>query len=163
MRDWEIVTDVLSAWDRKNSINAIVMKKYSFRLTLSPQSLSGRYPRIQGYLYLELKPGKWQKRFCFLKDSVLFYYRESNNPRSETPFCNVAYFDVYTLSRTKKMPTEFGFAVRSISSASSFIDKSEYCKFICVEKKGRLKDWVLALRLARVKLIFHIFVNDNVF
>ncbi|KAI8930283.1 hypothetical protein BC831DRAFT_395364, partial [Entophlyctis helioformis] len=118
LRDWEIVTDIISAWDLDNSLNAI--------------SLNGRFPRVQGYLYLELKPGKWQKRFCVLKDSFVYYYQEAN--------------------RRKQMPTEFCFAVRSVNSVAVFENKNDYCKFVCVEKRERLYDWVLALRLARVSL-----------
>jgi hypothetical protein len=77
LRDWEIVTQVLSAWDSTSS-NAIVLKKYGYKSTLSRSYLKGRYPRIQGYLYLELKPGKWQKRFCMLKQYSLYYYKQSD-------------------------------------------------------------------------------------
>jgi phage-related protein len=35
LRDWEIVTDMLSAWDEGSS-NAIVLKKYGYKATLSP-------------------------------------------------------------------------------------------------------------------------------
>jgi hypothetical protein len=34
LRDWEIVTHVLSAWD-EGSANAIVLKKYGYKATLS--------------------------------------------------------------------------------------------------------------------------------
>ena len=32
-------------------------------------SISGRFPRIQGHVYMETKPNKWQKRFFVLKGS----------------------------------------------------------------------------------------------
>ncbi|KAI8908945.1 hypothetical protein EDD86DRAFT_191138, partial [Gorgonomyces haynaldii] len=128
IRDWETVTDIISAWNPTNSINAIVMKKYQF-------------PRIQGHLYFEKEPGKWQKRFFQLKDFNLFYFKE---PR-------------------KKTPTQFCFALRSDMPSSSFKDHTEYCKFFCVEKAGRLFDWVLALRLAKSEKMYcdqpHIFAE----
>lgn len=77
MRDWEIVTDVLSAWGA-TSPNAILVKKYGYRATLSTSYLRGTYPRIQGFMYLQLKPGKWQKRFCYLKEYCLYYLEDKN-------------------------------------------------------------------------------------
>ncbi|XJO71934.1 hypothetical protein BDV3_001362 [Batrachochytrium dendrobatidis] len=153
VRDWEIVTDVISAWDTTNSLNAIVMKKYGYRVTLSCKSLTGRFPRIQGYLYLEMKPGKWHKRFCVLRDSIIYYFQEADS--TETVLCNLSQFDVYTLSQhKKKTPTKFCFALRSTGSVSLYKNKHDYCKFISVEKRERLYDWVLALRLARNEHLF---------
>ncbi|KAH6575688.1 hypothetical protein BASA82_000783 [Batrachochytrium salamandrivorans] len=155
IRDWEIVTDIISAWDSANSVNAIVMKKYGYRVTLSCKSLTGRFPRVQGYLYLELKPGKWQKRFCVLRDSIIYYYQEADKLSTETMLCNLLQFDVYTLSQHKKRtPTEFYFALRSTGSPSVYESKEDYCKIVSVEKRERLYDWVLALRLARNERMF---------
>jgi hypothetical protein len=78
LRDWEILTDIMSAWDTSNSTNAIVMKKYAYRSTLVPKSISGRYPKVQGYLYVELKQGKWQKKFCALIENSIYYYTAPN-------------------------------------------------------------------------------------
>ncbi|KAJ3047882.1 hypothetical protein HK097_011084, partial [Rhizophlyctis rosea] len=158
LRDWEIVTDVISAWDATTSINAIVMKKYAYRDTLSPRSLAGRYPRVQGWMYMEIKPGKWNRRFFVLRDSSIYYYKDANNGSSETFFCSLANYDVYTLSqRRKKSPTQFCFALRSTNSVTFFENKDDYVRFLCVEKQERLYDWVLALRLAKSEKTFEDF------
>ncbi|KAJ3037479.1 hypothetical protein HDV00_001654 [Rhizophlyctis rosea] len=158
LRDWEIVTDVISAWDATTSINAIVMKKYAYRDTLSPRSLAGRYPRVQGWMYMEMKPGKWNRRFFVLRDSNIYYYKDANNGSSETLFCSLASYDIYTLSqRRKKSPTQFCFALRSTNSVTYFENKEDYVKFLCVEKQERLYDWVLALRLAKSEKTFEDF------
>ena len=41
LRDWEIVTQVLSCWDAA-SVNAIVMKKYPYRNTISPKVIQAK-------------------------------------------------------------------------------------------------------------------------
>jgi hypothetical protein len=72
LRDWEIVTDVVSAWGA-TSPNVMLIKQYGFRHSLVTSNLTGKYPRIQGFMYLLLGPGKWQKRFCYLKEYCLYY------------------------------------------------------------------------------------------
>ncbi|KAI9099977.1 hypothetical protein DFS34DRAFT_516615 [Phlyctochytrium arcticum] len=155
LRDWEIVTDVISAWDTSTSINAIVMKKYGYKATVAPKSIVGKYPGVQGWVYMETKPGKWQRRFFVLRDAGIYFYKDSNQSGSESLFCGLANFDVYTLSqRKKKAPTEFCFALRSTNSISYFENKQDYVRYLCVEKQERLYDWVLAIRLAKSEKTF---------
>jgi hypothetical protein len=67
----------MSAWDVGTTTNAIVLKKYAYHMTVSPSSLTGKIPQAQGYLYLESDRGKWQKRFCFLKQSDIYYLKDA--------------------------------------------------------------------------------------
>ncbi|KAJ3154197.1 hypothetical protein HDU86_004741 [Geranomyces michiganensis] len=155
LRDWEIVTDVISAWEASASVNAIVMKKYGYRDTVSEKSIAGKYPRVQGWMYMELKPGKWQRRFFVLRDSNLYYYKDAKQTGVETLFCGLSNFDVYTLSqRRKKTPSPFTFALRSTDSISMFENKQDYVRFLSVDKEERLFDWVLAIRLAKSEKTF---------
>ncbi|KAI8823155.1 uncharacterized protein EV422DRAFT_494485, partial [Fimicolochytrium jonesii] len=156
LREWEIVTDVISAWDNtsgKGAGNAIVMKKYGFKNTVSAKSIAGKYPRVQGWMHMESKPGKWQKRFFALREANLYYYKDADqSSASETLFCGLSNYDVYTLSSTKarkKKPTRFCFALRSTDSISLFENKQDYARFLCVDKEERFYDWVLAIRLAK--------------
>ncbi|TPX70399.1 hypothetical protein SpCBS45565_g01789 [Spizellomyces sp. 'palustris'] len=155
LRDWEIVTDVISAWDAGTSINAIVMKKYGYRDTVSPKAVAGKYPRVQGWMHMEVKPGKWQRKFFVLREASIYYYKDANQSGSESLFCGLGNYDVYTLSqRRKKTPTQFCFALRSTDSISYFENKKDYVRYLCVEKQERLYDWVLAIRLARSEKTF---------
>ncbi|KNC98828.1 uncharacterized protein SPPG_05804 [Spizellomyces punctatus DAOM BR117] len=155
LRDWEIVTDVISAWDAGTSINAIVMKKYGYRDTVSPKAVAGKYPRVQGWMHMEVKPGKWQRKFFVLREASIYYYKDANQSGSESLFCGLGNYDVYTLSqRRKKTPTQFCFALRSTNSISYFENKKDYVRYLCVEKQERLYDWVLAIRLARSEKTF---------
>ncbi len=52
------------------------------------------------------------------------------------------------------MPTDFAFALQSTQNKSIFERPEDHCHFVCVEKQERLFDWVLALRLARVRFFF---------
>ncbi|KAJ3153101.1 hypothetical protein HDU89_000729 [Geranomyces variabilis] len=155
LRDWEIVTDVISAWETSASVNAIVMKKYGYRDTVSEKSIAGKYPRVQGWMYMELKPGKWQRRFFVLRESNLYYYKDAKQTGVESLFCGLSNFDVYTLSQPrKKTPSAFTFALRSTDSISMFENKQDYVRFLSVDKEERLFDWVLAIRLAKSEKTF---------
>ncbi|KAJ3111734.1 hypothetical protein HDU96_005396 [Phlyctochytrium bullatum] len=153
----KVVTDVIASWDATATLNAILMKKYGYRSTIVPKSIVGRFPKIQGYLYLEMRPRKWQKKFCVLREGSVYYYKESNMT-SETMLCRLSGFDVYTLSRDKKRtPTQFCFALRSTSNIALFENKVDYVRFLCVDRQDRLYDWVLAIRLAKNELTFQEF------
>ncbi|KAJ3105308.1 hypothetical protein HDU97_008205 [Phlyctochytrium planicorne] len=160
LREWEIVTDVISAWDTNASVNAILLKKYSYRSTIVAKSIVGRFPKVQGYVYLEVRSKKWQKKFFVLKEGGIYYYKESNLG-GETLLCRLSGFDVYTLSREKRRtPTNFCFALRSTSNISIFENKVDYVHFLCVDRQDRLYDWVLAIRLAKNELTFQEFPED---
>ncbi|KAI9007372.1 ubiquitin-related domain-containing protein, partial [Gaertneriomyces semiglobifer] len=131
VRDWEILTDVISAWDTSTSLNAIVMKKYGYKDTVSAKAIAGKYPRVQGWMYMEVKPGKWQRKFFVLRESNIYYYKDSDQLGSE------------------KTPTNFCFALRSTDNIAMFENKKDYVRYLCVEKQERLYDWVLAMRLAK--------------
>ncbi|KAI8851483.1 hypothetical protein BC829DRAFT_361004 [Chytridium lagenaria] len=121
IRDWEVVTDVIAAWDTSATVNAILLKKYGYRSTI--------VPKIQGYLYIEVRPKKWQKKFFLLREGHIYYYENRDK---------------------KKTPTQFCFALRSTSNISIFENKVDYVRFLCVDRQDRLYDWVLAIRLAKV-------------
>ena len=101
LRSWEIVTDVIAAWDIGTTTNAIVLKKYAYHMTMAPSSITGKYPTAQGYLFLELDRGKWQKRFCFLKDADLFFLKDAKVCLSILlTFRNLYQKPFYALSKT---------------------------------------------------------------
>jgi hypothetical protein len=60
------------------------------------------------------------------------------------------------IKERKNAPTEYCLALRSDLQYSYFLEKENYAYFFCVEKEERLIDWVLALRMAKVKQILTI-------
>ncbi|RKP03842.1 hypothetical protein CXG81DRAFT_9026, partial [Caulochytrium protostelioides] len=133
LRDWEIVTDILSAWSGVQARhNALFVKRYpAFRDTLNINSLRihTQMPKPQGWLYLELRPGKFSRRFCMLKDGNLCYHPDTKS--------------------SQFWPTPFGFALRSTDRLDMFENKGDYCRWVGVEKQERLYDWVLSIRIAK--------------
>ncbi|KAJ3415679.1 hypothetical protein HDV05_004357 [Chytridiales sp. JEL 0842] len=162
LRDWEIVTDVMLAWDTAISdpskTNAVVLKKYKFRSTLGPASLTSKFPKMQGYVQLELKPGKWVKKYCMLKQDSIYYYSMAGL-MGETLLCKLNGFDVFVANPedsklSSKRPTKHCFALRSTQRFAIFENKDEYVTFGCVNSQEKLNDWILAIRLAKSESTF---------
>lgn len=76
IRDWENILGIMNTWDI-NTTNYLLLKKYAYGVTVGVGAITGKYPKAQGFLYLELERGKWRKRFCFLKKCDLFYLEDS--------------------------------------------------------------------------------------
>ncbi|KAI9329669.1 hypothetical protein DFJ73DRAFT_901736, partial [Zopfochytrium polystomum] len=160
LREWEIVTDVLSAWDSATTKNAIVMKKYAYRNTLVTSSVVGTFPKVSGPVYMESKPGRWQKRYCILRNNSLYSCKDSNRT-GESLICRLTSFDVYTPlannMRRQRAPTKYLFALRSTQNVKIFENAADHVRFFCVDKTESLYDWVIGLRLARSEATFEEF------
>ncbi|KAI9326217.1 hypothetical protein BDR26DRAFT_148406 [Obelidium mucronatum] len=153
LRDWEIVTDILEAWDPTTSTNVLILKPYGFRNTLVPRCIIGKWPRVEGRFDIEVKLGKWKRKYFILKEDSI-YYKEREFDR-ETWLCRLNNFDVYTLTTPRKRATtQYCFALRSASSVTMFENMAEYIHFFCVDTKDQLADWVLGIRLAKNESTF---------
>ncbi|KAJ3298204.1 hypothetical protein HDU79_000092 [Rhizoclosmatium sp. JEL0117] len=153
LRDWEIVTDVMEAWDPTTQDCVLMLKPYAFRNTLVPRCVIGKWPRVEGRFDVEIKMGKWKRRWVYLREDVV-YYKDREFDR-ETVLCRLNNFDVYTLTTPrKKATTNYCFALRSTASVTMFEKTEEYIHFFCVENKDQLADWVLGIRLAKNEAMF---------
>lgn len=107
--------------------------------------------RMCGWLFIEVRKGRWQKRFFDLKDKKLFYSKD-HKCVEEVMLCSLDHYDVYTLTMKAraKAPTNFCFAIKSNELSRSFEDPSCYIYFLCVDNVEKMRDWVLAIRNSRV-------------
>ncbi|KAI8384942.1 uncharacterized protein BYT42DRAFT_493944 [Radiomyces spectabilis] len=137
IRSWEIVLDVISAWesDAANALLAILHKRTS---------------AAHGWVYIEYKKGKWQKRFCFIKDNAI-YHAKDNKGSSSAILCYLATFDVYTLLQPlHAAPAPFVFALRAQEKFSMFEREHDYLRLLAVDDQEAMKEWVLSIRAAKV-------------
>ncbi|KAG2171760.1 hypothetical protein INT43_008140 [Umbelopsis isabellina] len=147
LRDWEIVTDILSTWDQDEK-NALLVKKYSYKPTLTPESVLGKNEFVppSGHLYFEYKRGKWHKRSFTVKGNGIYLSRESKKT-GDAPIVPLANVDVYTLTiPIKKAPTPFGFILKAQQKARIFENPEDFVFSFCAEDMEQLKLWVLGLR-----------------
>jgi hypothetical protein len=77
IREWEIVLDILNVWDMDAS-NALLVKKYSYHYTLTTESvLHRKIPPMHGWVSIEYKKGKWQKRYCFVRENAIYHSKDN--------------------------------------------------------------------------------------
>ncbi|KAK4515060.1 uncharacterized protein ATC70_002670 [Mucor velutinosus] len=159
LREWEIVLDVLSVWEPDAS-NALLVKKYSYHYTLTSESiLQKKIPPMHGWLSIEYKKGKWQKRYCFIKDNAI-HHAKDNKGSSSSILCHLATYDVYTLLQPIRIsPSPFVFAIRAQDRSSIFEKESDYMRFLAVEDQEDMKDWVLSIRCTKSNIHYQYHPN----
>ncbi|KAI7903528.1 uncharacterized protein BX663DRAFT_560507 [Cokeromyces recurvatus] len=159
LREWEIVLNVLTAWDADAS-NALLVKKYSYHHTLTSECvLQKKIAPMHGWLSIEYKKGKWQKRYCFIKENAI-YHAKDNQGTSSSILCHLATYDVYTLFQPLKIsPTPYLFAIKAQEKSSMFEKESDYIRFLAVEDQTALRDWVLSIRCAKSYIQYQHYPN----
>ncbi|ORX98096.1 hypothetical protein K493DRAFT_214910, partial [Basidiobolus meristosporus CBS 931.73] len=149
LRDWDVISDTIESWEA-NSSNALVLRRYTLRSTLTVDGLVEHYPTLSGWMYLEMKKHKWQKKHFVLKEGAIYFSKDIKGT-NEQFLCALSNFDIYTLTKSrKKAPTEFIFSLKSSDSVHLFENAEDFVHFICVESGDALKEWVLGLRQAKV-------------
>ncbi|KAI9277544.1 hypothetical protein BY458DRAFT_538911 [Sporodiniella umbellata] len=145
MRTWEIVLDIISGW-QPDSNNALLVKRYPYHHTLTSETLLQKpLVSMHGWLSIEYKKGKWQKRYCFIKDNAIHHAKEKGAISSI--LCHLASYDVYTLLQPlDSSPTQFVFAIRAQEKASKFEKEGDYIRFMATEDQEEMKRWVLGIR-----------------
>ncbi|KAG0750221.1 hypothetical protein G6F62_002727 [Rhizopus arrhizus] len=158
LREWELVFDIVSTWEPDGN-NALLVKKYSYHYTLTSESIFQKTIQpMYGWLLIEYKKGKWQKRYCFVKDNAIYHAKDKG--ASSSILCHLASYDVYTLLQPLKMsPTPFVFAIRAQDRASIFEKEGDYIRFMATEDQEEMKQWVLSIRHAKSQIQYQYHPN----
>ncbi|KAL0088976.1 hypothetical protein J3Q64DRAFT_1732592 [Phycomyces blakesleeanus] len=155
LREWELVLEVVECWG-PDANNALLVKKYAYHNSLTAESLlQKRHPPMHGYVSIEYKKGKWQKRFCYIKDNAIHHAKDTKGNGSAI-LCYLATFDVYTLlpQQSRSAPSGYVFALRAQDKDSIFEREEDYMRLLAVEDQEAMKDWVLSIRCTK-SLIDH--------
>ncbi|KAI9256519.1 hypothetical protein BDA99DRAFT_516620 [Phascolomyces articulosus] len=145
--------DTTSAWE-PDTKNYLVVKKYKYRDSLMADSvLQKRYPPNYGWLSIEYKKGRWQRRFFYIMDNAI-HHAKDNKGTGSTPLCHLSAFDVYTmLHHVRGSPTEFVFAIRAQDKPHIFERPEDFMHLLAADDYDALRQWVLSIRCA--KNMFH--------
>ncbi|CAG8685771.1 17095_t:CDS:2, partial [Cetraspora pellucida] len=105
LRDWEFVAKIIGSWELDKD-NSLVLKKYAYRSPLTLQGFNNTVPSMVGFLHLEIKKNKWQKRYFQIKDGSIYHSKDTKGT-NEMFLCSMVSFDVYTCTHmtTKKYQT----------------------------------------------------------
>ncbi|CAO3598658.1 unnamed protein product [Absidia cylindrospora] len=158
LRLWEVVSDVTSGWER-NTTNTLLIKKYDLYKTLAMDSILDRPSLVHGWLNIECKKRRWQKRYCFIKDHVIYHAEDNKYTNSDT-LCHLASFDVYTLlQRCSTSPTPFVFALKVQGKTNTSGEYQGHVRLFTAENQSCLETWVLGIR--QEKSILHYQINPR--
>jgi hypothetical protein len=102
-----------------------------------------------GMLYLEVKTGKWIKRYCELRPKAIHHSKDSKGTNGAL-LCFLDQYDVYTLLRPRtKCPTKFCFALKFQGKREDLMKDAEYVYFLAADNAEKFKDWILSIRTGK--------------
>ncbi|OZJ05979.1 hypothetical protein BZG36_01218 [Bifiguratus adelaidae] len=156
LKDWEVVTDILLSWADPQR-NALLVKKYMFRNSLLyDANVSETEKILEGWLHVEVKKGKWQKRWVFVRDNIVYFAKDKKS-NNETALCHLTTFDVFTPTQSfRKAPTSHQFVLKSLDNPKIFENPDDdYIYYLCCEANDTLKHWVLRLRILKTLIQFN--------
>ncbi|GAA5900022.1 hypothetical protein JCM6882_007027 [Rhodosporidiobolus microsporus] len=146
LREYELIADVVKTWD--NESNVLVFRRTPLWPILSSHArLHPTMPRT-GPVQLEVKKGKWSKRFLELKDGAISYSKTEKG-KDSTTLCQLSNFDVFFVNSSTaeqlKAPKPFVFALKSRLTSAHFEEKSEWVHFLSVKSADEMTSWAKAV------------------
>ncbi|KAG0232236.1 hypothetical protein BGW42_008290 [Actinomortierella wolfii] len=163
LRDFEVILDIMKTWEADKD-NKMICKSFPARDELTAKEVArlvspagqASFVRPHGWVHIELKKGKWTKRYLHITDSAI-YHSKDEKFTGETMLCFMRNFDVFSVQvPRKKAPTKFGFALRSSDSIHIYESpEDDYIHYICTDTGESLRDWLTGLRAAKGIFMYH--------
>ncbi|KAJ9089416.1 hypothetical protein DSO57_1013354 [Entomophthora muscae] len=157
LKPWESILDVIEPWE-SDSPNALLIKPRQGEI-LTPE-VSRDSPFMEGWLQVEVRKGKWEKRYAVLKRATL-YIAKSDSISGASAICTLQNFEAFTLMQPRpKAPKRPLFALKSQQSIMLFERPEEdYIHFFACSSVASRDDWVRALRHSRSWAQYSAFVT----
>ncbi|CAE6448335.1 unnamed protein product [Rhizoctonia solani] len=147
VRDFELISDVLKAWNPEKRVNVLIIRHSSFCALLKPENIPSSSPLMAGWVMWISKPGKWSKRWLELKEHGLFVSKNEKG-KDRTYLCNLSHFDGYVVTHVPRAPKPYVFAAKSIDISGVFEKEEDSSHiFSCDGEVG--ESWLARILLAR--------------
>ncbi|CDR99716.1 hypothetical protein [Sporisorium scitamineum] len=153
LREYEMITDVVNVRAHPRT-DYFLIKRTELSPYLSIRSVPSSSPALAGWVYVQDRKKKWNKRWLELRDHGL-YHAKNEKGKDETPICQISTFDVYLVdSSAIKMPKANGFALRSQDPITMFEKpEQDYMHYFCLTDPAAHRDWVRAILNARTYIL----------
>ncbi|SPO29363.1 uncharacterized protein UTRI_04908_B [Ustilago trichophora] len=153
LREYEMITDVVNVRAHPKT-DFLLIKRTELSPYLSIRSVPTSSPALAGYVYVQDRKKKWNKRWLELRDHGL-YHAKNEKGKDETSICQISTFDVYLVdSGVVKMPKANGFALRSQDQITMFEKPDQdYIHYFCLTDPAAHRDWVRAILNARTYIL----------
>ncbi len=149
LREYEMITDVVNVRAHPKT-DFLLIKRTELSPYLSLRSVPISSPALAGWVYVQDRKKKWNKRWLELRDHGL-YHAKNEKGKDEMPICQISSFDVYLVdSSAVKMPKVNGFALRSQDPITMFEKPDQdYVHYFSLTDPAAHRDWVRAILNAR--------------
>lgn len=149
LREYEIITEVVNVRGHPKT-DYFLIKRTELSPYLSMRSVPSSSPALAGFVYVQDRKKKWNKRWLELRDHGL-YHAKNEKGKDEMSICQISSFDVYLVdSSAVKMPKANGFALRSQNPITMFEKPDQdYIHYFCLTDPAAHRDWVRATLNAR--------------
>ncbi|KAG9124203.1 hypothetical protein FRC07_012412 [Ceratobasidium sp. 392] len=148
VRDFELVSDVLKAWNPEKRVNVLIIRRSQLCGLLKPENIPSSSPTMSGWVMWASKPGKWSKRWLELKEHSLFVSKSDKPGKEQTFLCGVSNFDAYVVTHIQRAPKGFVFAAKSTQGSGVFEKEEDSSHvFSCDREIGEV--WLNKILLAR--------------
>ncbi|GAA5998170.1 hypothetical protein JCM5350_006399, partial [Sporobolomyces pararoseus] len=146
IREYELLNDLIKSFDGDSGV--FVLRRTTLWPILSaharPHPVAPKLAQVQ----LELKKGKWSKRYLELKDGALSHSK-SDKGKDSTILCQLSNFSAFYVDESTtlrlKAPKPFVFALKSRLTRANFEEVSQYCNFLSVKSAGELENWITSI------------------
>ncbi len=150
LREFEVLADVVKSWD--GEANILIIRRTPLWPILASSLRAQPAPTKSGWVQVELKRGKWAKKWLELRDGALTAAKgESGKERA--PLVPLATFDAFALAphavQALKAPKPFVLALKSKLPRSHFEKEEEYCVFVGFRDEQDSDAWMKAITEAR--------------
>ncbi|KAK4033992.1 hypothetical protein C8A01DRAFT_39552 [Parachaetomium inaequale] len=146
LRQYELVWDVISAWEHDSSNTLIILPDSADPdRELSLSSVPKTLDEPEGFvlpLYFLQRPGKWSQRYITLKENGQIFASKKQDWKTSDKdvarLCHLSDFDLYLpteaeMRKQLRPPKRYCYAVRSQEKASLFLDSTHYVHFFCTD------------------------------
>lgn len=153
LREYEMITDVVNVRAHPQT-DFFLIKRTELSPYLSIRAVPASSPALAGYVYVQDRKKKWNKRWLELRDHAL-YHAKNERGKDETSICQISTFDVYLVDGSAvKMPKANGFALRSQDPITMFEKPDQdYIHYFCLTDPAAHRDWVRAILNARTYIL----------
>uniref|UniRef100_V5ES07 PH domain-containing protein n=1 Tax=Kalmanozyma brasiliensis (strain GHG001) TaxID=1365824 RepID=V5ES07_KALBG len=153
LREYEMITDVVNVRAHPKT-DFLLIKRTELSPYLSLRSVPSSSPALAGWVYVQDRKKKWNKRWLELRDHGL-YHAKNEKGKDEMSICQISTFDVYLVdSSAVKMPKANGFALRSQDPITMFEKPDQdYVHYFSLTDPAAHRDWVRAILNARTYIL----------
>lgn len=158
LRSFEYLSDIMQSWHTISSDQSSCL----FLVKKTNIAFDGKESQTDGnaewgaWVQMEIKKGKWSKRWIELRNQTLFLGK-SDKQRDQVVLCSLSSFDAYLVPQTcaakMKTPKPFAFAVKSVDKMSLFENTQDYIHYFSVKTESEQDSCISKLMQCRSTLL----------